>query len=126
MFLKKELFEQYLKDVDMMPKTPLGEGEGQEQELTEDDYKKSNWHFREKLQNKKEKISILTVALMCFLGLICLFSMYFLFSNSARLSGNNLASVYKYTIVLLLAISVMLMVLRYEKTVFTMSLLQNS
>ncbi|MBF0538276.1 MAG: hypothetical protein HQL03_08505 [Nitrospirae bacterium] len=105
-----------MKDVGMMPSFVLGDSEVKE--LTDDDVKKRNTDFSDKLQNDKEKASKIKVVLMCFLGLICLLSMAFLFHISDRLNGSELTRVYEYTLgVLIFPICLMLMRLQKKATI---------
>lgn len=84
MFLKKELFKEYLKSVGMMPDSVLGGREKETQELTEDDFKKHNIEFKNKCQIIEKKITTRVTWLICAFFFICLLFMYFLFTNSSQ------------------------------------------
>ncbi|MBF0338911.1 MAG: hypothetical protein HQL05_13915 [Nitrospirae bacterium] len=125
MFLKKDLFKDYLESVGMIPDDVLGGSK--RQELTEDEYKKRNMVFRDKCQNTEIKVTKRTVVLMCFLFLMCFLSIYLLFHMSSQVNNPNLGNAYKYIASIatgvIIPICLMLMKLHRESTVFQITML---
>ncbi|MBF0607399.1 MAG: hypothetical protein SFH39_08115 [Candidatus Magnetobacterium sp. LHC-1] len=117
MFLKKELFKEYLKSVGMMPDSVLGGREKETQELTEDDFKKHNIEFKNKCQIIEKKITTRVTWLICAFFFICLLFMYFLFTNSSQVRD------IKPIIGLIIPICFMIMKLHKEATTFQLIVL---
>ncbi|MEO5360014.1 MAG: hypothetical protein H7843_06140 [Nitrospirota bacterium] len=115
-FLKRDLFEQYLKDVDMMPIVKLG---GRKRKiLSEDEYSNANNKLAKLLRQPSNHCKYTAYFIFCLFVLLCtdMFLMYYLPSYA---SGDSILTSNKYIILgLITPICFLILTLWREVTIF--------